>query len=333
MPAKRRRSTRPRDVTPTELGKLASAAGRSLAKQALEMRAKQRRASARKHAALRARPQPRRGQQPTPARAPQIPARTRALLGPRPDAGVLIAEGDSWFDYPGQDVLRLLEDDYRFEVESVAHKGDRVEDMAHAPGQFVELARRLEKLLRDGKVPRAILLSGGGNDIAGAEFAVLLNHAASNLPSLNADIVRGLIDVRLYVAYSTLVSGVTAIAQHYLQRPLPIVTHGYDYALPDGRGFLGGFWFLPGPWLAPGFRAKGHADFAGNKQVVGALIDQFNEMLKRVSAQFTHVHHLDLRGTLRQDAGYKSDWSNELHPTAKGFDLITKKFAELIQRL
>src|SRR4051812_44811518 len=35
-------------------------------------------------------------------------------------AGVLVAEGDSWFDYPFADVLSDLEDTYGFDVESVA---------------------------------------------------------------------------------------------------------------------------------------------------------------------------------------------------------------------
>jgi hypothetical protein len=168
------------------------------------------------------------------------------LFGTSESIGVLIAEGDSWFDYPMQDVLRLLEDDYLFDVESVAHKGDCVEDMAHARGQFEELARRLEKLLRDGKVPRAILLSGGGNDIAGDEFAMILNYATSTLPALNEDIVRGLIDVRLKEAFASMISALTTIAKSYLGRSIPIVIHGYDYPIPDGRGFMGGWWILPG---------------------------------------------------------------------------------------
>ncbi|MGY4456566.1 hypothetical protein [Bradyrhizobium sp. LB13.1] len=153
---------------------------------------------------------------PKPRRAPaatQIPSRTRALLGSPVSAGVLIAEGDSWFDYPFHDVLQMLEDDYLYDVESVAHKGDTVDDMAHSGGQFEEFARRLEKLLRANKVPRAILLSGGGNDIAGDEFAILLNHAASSLPAINDDIARGLIDVRLRAAYARIISGLTMIAQ------------------------------------------------------------------------------------------------------------------------
>ena len=167
-------------------------------------------------------------------------------------AGVLIAEGNSWFDYPFHDVLQMLEDDYLYDVESVAHKGDTVDDMAHSGGQFEEFARRLEKLLRANKVPRAILLSGGGNDIAGDEFAILLNHAASSLPAINDDIVRGLIDVRLRAAYARIISGLTTIAQTYLGRPIPIVTHGYDYALPDGRGFWADSGCCPALGWSPG---------------------------------------------------------------------------------
>lgn len=269
-------------------------------------------------------------------RAPaQVPAKTVALVGAKKTAGVLIAEGDSWFDYPMQDVLQLLEDDHLFDVESVAHRGDCVEDMAHSKGQFEEFARRLEKLLRDNKVPRAILLSGGGNDIAGDEFAILLNHAASTLPPLNDDIVRGVIDVRLKEAYASLISSLTAIAKSYLGKPIPIVTHGYDYPIPDGRGFMGGWWILPGPWLKPGFQRKGHDDLAKNTLLIVQLIDRFNTMLAAVSAlpAFAHVHYLDLRRTLNHDAMYKKHWANEMHPTSTGFNLVTQKFADMIDKL
>src|SRR5687768_10133747 len=51
-------------------------------------------------------------------------------------SGVLIAEGDSWFDYPGEDVLSVLEDRFDYRVESVAHKSDTVEDMAYGKDQI-----------------------------------------------------------------------------------------------------------------------------------------------------------------------------------------------------
>jgi hypothetical protein len=97
----------------------------------------------------------------------------------------------------------MLEDEFGYDVDSVAHKGDRVEDMVYSGDQLEEFARRLEKILRTGRVPRAILLSGGGNDIAGSEFALLLNHAVSSLPSINDDIVTGVIQRRLREAMVT----------------------------------------------------------------------------------------------------------------------------------
>jgi lysophospholipase L1-like esterase len=302
--------------------------GQSVANEVIDFRTKQRRKRATLEKKLPARKR-------ALASPTKLPTKSRALFGSKKTAGVLIAEGDSWFDYPMQDVLRLLEDDHLYDVESVAHKGDCVEDMAHSPGQFEEFARRLEKLLRDAKVPRAILLSGGGNDIAGDEFALLLNYASSTLPPFNEDIVRGVVDIRLQEAYVSIISGLTAIAKSYLGHALPIVAHGYDYPVPDGRGFMGGWWKLPGPWLKPGFLRKGHDDLSKNTQLIGELIDRFNRMLADVSAlpEFSHVHYLDLRGTLHHDSQYKKHWANELHPNATGFDLVTEKFADVIKKL
>ena len=305
----------------------AIARGRARASEIADLRATRLRRRAR---ATSARPARRRAPV-----ASRIPARTTKALGASAATGLLVAEGDSWFDYPLNDVLGILEDDYGYDVESVAHKGDCVEDMAYAGGQFEEFARRLEKLLRQGRVPDAILLSGGGNDIAGDEFAILLNHAASGLPPLNADVVRGVIDVRLRDAFAFLVSGLTELARRYLDRPIPILVHGYDYPIPDGRGFLGGFGPLPGPWLQPGFHRKGYADRTANMGVLRDLIDPFNAMLEQVTrtTAFGHVHYVDLRRTLASDAGYKKDWANELHPTGRGFEAVTAKIAKALAAL
>jgi lysophospholipase L1-like esterase len=266
------------------------------------------------------------------AAEPEIPRRTLRALERAPATGLLVAEGDSWFDYPLNDVLSMLEDEYGFDVEDVAHKGDRVEDMAYSAGQFDDFTRLLEKLLRQKRVPDAILLSGGGNDLTGDDFAILLNHAASGLPTLNADVVRGVIDVRVKNAYAFLIGGLTEIAMRLLDRPIPILLHGYDYAVPDGRGFLGGSLFLPGPWLQPGFRRKGYDDLDTNTKAVESLIDRFNEMLEQLSGApgFGHVRYVDLRKTLSNAANYKRDWDNELHPTKRGFKAVAEKIARAI---
>lgn len=301
--------------------------GKVKAGAVLEIRAKNLRKRAR---AIAATPVRRRARAAAPVRR-AIPKKTLAAIGPQATK-VLIAEGDSWFAYPMNDVLEALEDNHGFDVESVAHAGDNVEDMAYSGGQFEQFARRLEKLLRQDRVPDAVLISGGGNDLAGDEFAMLLNHAASGLPTLNVDVVRGIIDVRLANACVFLISALTEISKQYLNRPIPIVIHGYDYPIPDGRGVLGGWGPLPGPWLRPSFHRKGHPDQGTNARVMRTLIDSFNAMLKRVSSTqgFAHVRYLDLRNALASGSQYKKDWANEMHPTGRGFATIAARFAAVI---
>ena len=302
----------------------ASARGRRAAAHIVNLRLARRR---------KRRVEPPRRRRITKAAAPAIPLRTRrALAALPPPTGILVAEGDSWFDYPFNDVLSMLEEEHGFDIESVSHKGDTVEDMAYSGEQFADFSKLLEKLLKQGRVPDAILLSGGGNDIAGDEFATLLNHAASGLPPLNDDVVRGVIDVRVRNAYAFLIGGLTEIARRYLDRPIPILMHGYDYAIPDGRGVLGGFSFLPGPWLRPGFHRKGHGDLATNQMTVAKLIDRFNDMLRQLSnaQEFAHVRYVNLRNTLAGDSTYKRDWANELHPTERGFRAVAMKIAAAI---
>ncbi len=129
---------------------------------------------------------------------------------------------------------------------------------------------------------------------------------------------------RIRIAYTTIVASVTTICESFFQRPIPIVVHGYDYSVPDGRGYWGGWGPLPGPWLEPGFRSKGFGDRAENLAIMKTVMDRFNEMLQTTFSvpAFSHVRYLDLRGTLSVGADYKRFWANELHPTERGFALV-----------
>jgi lysophospholipase L1-like esterase len=250
-------------------------------------------------------------------------------------AGVLVAEGDSWFDYPFHDVLEELEDRHAYDIESVAHHGDPIEEMAYSGNQLEELTRRIEKVLRRGVTPKAILLSGGGNDVAGTEFGMLLNHARSAISGLNLSVVDGVINQRIRTAYITILSAVTQICQSKAGRVLPILIHGYDYPVPDGRGFLGGWGPLPGPWLEPGFREKGFDDLQQRITIAHDLIERFNVMVQEIPTLtgLEHVRFVDLRNTLRTDARYKDWWANELHPTETGFHAVAEKFAAVLAAL
>lgn len=264
---------------------------------------------------------------PDTAIAPERIARARTR-------GFLVAAGDSWFDYPFHDVLKILDDDYGYDIESSAHKGDPIEKMAYVGGQLDDFTRKLEKILARGGTPKAALLSGGGNDIAGPEFGMLLNSARSPIPGWDADIIRGVINDRVATAYAQMLASMDRICTERCGHRIPIVIHGYDYPVPDGRGFWGG-WPFPGPWLEPGFREKMFEDLQQRIVLMRNLIDQFNVMISSLRAQpdLGHVHYLDLRGTLSTGSDYAAWWDNELHPTKRGFEAVAKKFADVLNGL
>ncbi|HEX8153462.1 MAG TPA: SGNH/GDSL hydrolase family protein [Thermoanaerobaculia bacterium] len=295
------------------------------AKEVLERRAKALRARTR---ALKETPAVR-----SLAVAPEIapPTTAHALLAvaaaASPSKGWLIAEGDSWFDYPGSDLLDWLEQ-AGYNVESVARAGDRAEMMAFGRGQLEKFAAAVEKVIGRGQTPKAILLSAGGNDIAGNEFGFLINHAGSPKEGFNDSIVRGVIDERIADAYLHIIRKITALCEMMLGRAVPIILHGYGEVVPDGDGVLGGFGPLPGPWLRPGFIEKGFGDLATNTKSMKVLMKRFNDMLVSVAAQFKHVKYVDLRKVLPAD---KKLWANELHPKEAGFKLAAQELEKALR--
>ncbi len=271
--------------------------------------------------------------------------RVSAALAARPktpaaaagQSGLLIAEGDSWFDYPGDDVLSLLEERFGYRVESAAHHGDTVESMAYDQTQLKKLVRLFEHVRQDGRVPRAILLSGGGNDIAGDEFAVLLNHAASGLAPLNSRVVEGILEERLRFAIGSLIGTATGLSERFFGRKTPVFVHGYGHPVPDGRGYLGGFWFLPGPWLKPGFSAKAYDDLQRCTEIMVDLLDRFNALLQSIAGSpgFEHVTFVNIRGLLSNElpTAYMKSWDNELHPEPEGFARVATELDTAIRRV
>lgn len=255
-------------------------------------------------------------------------------------SGTLVAEGDSWFDYPNHDVLKMLRYEHDYIVESVAHRGDTLESMTYDRNQLAEVARVLQSLKDRDITPKAILISGGGNDIAGQELAVMLNHSRSGLEKLSPAISRELIRRRFPVAMVTLLTAITDLSKQLFDRPIPILIHGYDYPVPDGRGFLGGFWFLPGPWLKPSFSLKSDPlspdSLKEDEDVMKSIIDDYNVMLESIPRldNLSHVRYVKIVGTLSSDPGnYKSDWGNELHPTFEGFRRVADRFEEVLDTI
>jgi len=237
-------------------------------------------------------------------------------------AGYLLAVGDSWFDYPIHDILTRLDDNYGYNIESSAHRGDPIETMVSSVGQLDKFARCMDQIVALGATPKAILVSGGGDDIAGTEFGMLINNAdLQPIPGWNDQIIAGVIDTRIAAAYRLMILSINSLCQKNLGRTFPILVHGYDHPVPDGRGFLGGGWLLPGPWLKPGFDEKLFSDINVTTQMMTTIIDRFNTMLQNLAQEpgFQNVKYIDLRGTLSNaQSDYKDWWANEIHPNGGG---------------
>lgn len=239
----------------------------------------------------------------------------------------MIAQGDSWFDYPfpflkfdQSDVIAHLRRVPVMppEILNLAHHGEAAEDMLGVK-KLHELIDGLKNHAANGKFD-AILFSGGGNDLAGDQFRLWLTNAASSggVPTkgLNQERVNSIMGV-VSAAYQDLFA-----ARDDVAKGTPIFSHSYDFPIPDGRHVP-----CAGPWLKPGFDDRGWGDMNAARAIVKQLLTEFDSMLDVFAAnQNYNFVHVKTQGTLADDL-----WANELHPTPQGFSLITAKFVDALR--
>ena len=154
-----------------------------------------------------------------------------AMLAATPEkrAFHLRAQGDSWFDYPpGTDLIDCLHRNHGHEIVNIAVDGSTLNDEAYGPvprelfglpiGQTQaddpsRIAELVQRILEDK--PQALLLSAGGNDIAGDEFFSFINNAQSGLASVNQDVLDGVVNKTFKTAYEYLINTARAAARQY----------------------------------------------------------------------------------------------------------------------
>jgi hypothetical protein len=269
-----------------------------------------------------------------------------AMLAATPTKRIfrLLAQGDSWFDYPpGTDLIDCLHRNHGHEIVNIAVAGSTLNDEAYGPvprelfglpiGQTQSddpsrIAELVQRILEDK--PQALLLSAGGNDIAGDEFFSFINNAQSGLASVNQEVLDGVVNRTFKAAYEYLINTARAAARQ-AHITMPIFTHGYDYPWPDGRGVISFLGWKVGPWFDNTFNHKNYpnnnaADLKVRHDIVVKFIDSLNAMLKGLAAP-PDVLHVDLIGTLQ----IKNNWANELHPTNAGFRALADKIDAALQ--
>lgn len=238
---------------------------------------------------------------------------------------VLLAQGDSWFDYPligngpllgNTDVIAQLRHlgDNPSVILNLAHHGEAAIEAMSLPKQ-----ERIIKAIRDkgnwinGR-PDAILFSAGGNDIAGDQFCIFLDFNDGKGSGLNEDRFKkalGLVEacyLDLFLLRDRLVPGV------------PIFGHCYDFPIPNGVHP-----FCSGPWLRPSLDYCNWTVSDG-KTIVHDALSEFRNMLKALADEPANNFRLvETQGVLQAD-----EWANELHPSPEGFKKIAQKFVSAL---
>lgn len=272
----------------------------------------------------------------------------RAMLAASPNKRMfkLLAQGDSWFDYaPGTDLIDCLHSNHGHTITNIAVAGSTLNDEAYGPvprqmfglgppqsndpDRITELVHQIRQVK-----PQALLLSAGGNDVAGDEFFSFINNARSGLPPVNAEVLHGAVNGTFKAAYQYLIDMALAAATD-LHIKMPIFTHGYDYPWPDGRPVVSFLWWKVGPWFHRSFNAKNYpyisaATLLTRHKIVGQFIDAVNDMLVGLAADLKYVgkvFHVDVRGTVLTEG----EWANELHPRNPGFAKFADKIDAALQ--
>ncbi|MBN2482281.1 MAG: SGNH/GDSL hydrolase family protein [Bacteroidales bacterium] len=275
-----------------------------------------------------------------------------------PGNKIILAEGDSWFEFPVfvRDIIDWLQKRKDYAVYSLAYGGDWLANILYQ-GEYVEGL--------PVHTPDVFLISGGGNDLVSKNrlTTMMINPLKDPVTEPSKDYIES---VRLKISneeevqrilrgkcyqtreFKSLINVIRLqyelmFSNIFTKYPdLKIITHGYDYPIPDRNihiGFNLLHWHQPlmnrltcnGKWLYQSFMLKGITDPELQQCILRTMIFDFNEMLIRIAQKtgYKNLFHIDCRGICKR----KDDWYDELHPQSMIFKRIAQKYQECIDGL
>jgi hypothetical protein len=258
----------------------------------------------------------------------------------------LLAIGDSWFEYPlnGNDLpfppvpVQNFAIAAKSQLGAIGNPPPRILNLAlHGQATTAVLSYKKQEELRGvlqdptqwlnqkTHLPDAILMSAGGDDIAGDQFAVYLDYGGGGLDAAR---FQGVLD-SVQASYFDLFA-----FRDIFAKGVPIIGHCYDYAIPNGVCPI----CIAEGWLQPSLDFAGYGYGAG-LDIVRVAIDGFYDMLHALATdaivpkgkKTNNFILVDTRKTLPRSASPPQGWANEIHPYPAGFGTLAGKFLTTLQ--
>lgn len=230
-----------------------------------------------------------------------------------PSWPVVLSEGDSWFSY--SDVIGRL-DDPSAQGNAKAQRAWALLRLEKAGDEVLTILSgaqrsRLRVYLKRWKVD-ALLFSGGGNDIIGADFHPLLRPWSAGA------------EAKDLIAFSRFERRLQQIADCYRElldllsdagQTTKVFVNSYDYVIPSKKGavYVGPF-KVAGPWLQPALDER-KVPKSLWADVVKLLIDAFAAAIDQVAAEPRGAGRL-IRVETRGVVGKR--FQDEIHPDNDG---------------
>ncbi len=247
---------------------------------------------------------------------------------------VMLAEGDSWFEYPfADDVIMHLSKVYK--IYPLARAGDTL--------AAVETSNDIERAL--AKVgPQIVLLSAGGNDMVDSLTKYVHRFTLARRRT-----------GRAYVKWTEfgrdldhLAERLARVCRFLVDEGIDVVVSGYDYPNPRVPETQGAQWI--GPELA---RDCNIHDIPLWHWITQVMIDEYDRRLRVFAEAFNAATQATpasatTRGELvfvsQIDAVYRGaydpriggphpDWTDEMHPTDDGFGRVAARVANAVDGL
>jgi hypothetical protein len=239
----------------------------------------------------------------------------------------IVAEGDSWFEYPcSKDLIEWIGESYA--VLSLAKAGDTWADINSQEGQRYDdgTPMGLFETISSEK-PQIVLLSVGGNEIVGntEQFVYPYDKYRPRDKYIDESKFSNTLDY-IQTQYQSVTD------QIVLDYGAKVILHGYDY--PDPRD-----WYSGGQWIGGPLEAHRYiGDQSLWRQIADIMLKRFADRLYEIARKSRgHVHVINQLGTIgNADYNQVPDrrfWFDELHGTDQGFEKLSKRFLNEIKRI